>query len=969
MHNIPNCQTFKRHFAFFSSKTCRHTFFFVTLPAQPIIRMISLIKRVLAVFLLVAFTPIHTSAQASAQRTYTEEHPLIYEDAWDLWPYVFLNEHGEPEGFNVDVLRELFKELNIPFVIKLKPTKEALEDLKKGQSDLMLRLVATFHDDYARYGKETVQMFTHSVVSPKSSIQVVRTVDDLASQKVIVHAGSLSHRMMTDLGWKANVLPYGDMKEAIQKVSTENQGLIVWNTMSLKWLMRKFQTQNLQLTPIDLPHGEYKFMSNDTILLNRLDSAYSRLRSTDRILAIQNKWFYPEQIDTGIPQWVTYVAIFIALLAFLLLYYVFVLHIRQRKMTQLIARHNRRLALVFNTTKVHVWLYDVKRKKITWVKSDGELEEKEHILPEYEHEFTPTSFDDLKKSIKQIIDGTKSEVSIRMTGIGPIAGNEYILALSVFRRSRNGEPTMLVAMTDNQTERLQKQRKAKDAMLRYQSIFSSSMVDMTYYNTEGILTDINQKACETFKSKREDILAEGVSFRNALEDPTVKMESFEGAYTTHIIHPQGNMNLAQSINLSHNIYYEQQLMPMHDATGRFLGIFGSGRDVSEFVNSYHQLRRSISQLQKAATDVTEYINNINFALHVGGVRLANYSPNSHTLTIFREMNVVQLTLTQSRCLSYIDDLSKRRAVRLFNNMDMRSGDAVDVGIKTNIRTEGGHKLSLQFHFIPVYDEKGNIDNYFGLCHDISHEKATEEELEHEKSKAQEVENVKNAFLRNMSHEIRTPISTVVGFAELFVEEHDPADEDGFIEEIKKNANFLLNLVNDILFLSRLDAHMIEFNPSPIDFAYTFEGHCQMGWAKVMKPDVNYVVENPYEHLIVNIDDANVGRIIEQIANNAANYTAKGRVSARYDYIIDKLIITIDDTGPGISAERQRSIFERFSDSSDSNSTKLGLPICKELAEQMGGAVYMNSALGSGTTMWIIIPCQATVIEKRKQLSN
>ena len=86
---------------------------------------------------------------------------------------------------------------------------------------------------------------------------------------------------------------------------------------------------------------------------------------------------------------------------------------------------------------------------------------------------------------------------------------------------------MLVGMTDNQTERLQKQRKAKDAMLRYQSIFSSSMVDMTYYNTEGILTDINQKACETFKSKREDILAEGVSFRNALEDPTVKIESFE----------------------------------------------------------------------------------------------------------------------------------------------------------------------------------------------------------------------------------------------------------------------------------------------------------------------------------------------------------------------------------------------------------------------------------------------------------
>ena len=123
-----------------------------------------------------------------------------------------------------------------------------------------------------------------------------------------------------------------------------------------------------------------------------MDSAYSRLRSTERILAIQNKWFYPEQADTGIPQWVTYVAIIIALLAFLLLYYVFVLHIRERKMTKLIARHNRRLALVFKTTKVRVWLYDVKRKKITWMKPDGDLEEKEHLLPEYEHVFTPKSY-------------------------------------------------------------------------------------------------------------------------------------------------------------------------------------------------------------------------------------------------------------------------------------------------------------------------------------------------------------------------------------------------------------------------------------------------------------------------------------------------------------------------------------------------------------------------------------------------
>ena len=231
-----------------------------------------------------------------------------------------------------------------------------------------------------------------------------------------------------------------------------------------------------------------------------------------------------------------------------------------------------------------------------------------------------------------------------------------------------------------------------------------------------------------------------------------------------------------------------------------------------------------------------------------------------------------------------------------------------------------------------------------------------------------MENIKNVFLRNMSHEIRTPITTVVGFAELFAQEHDPADEDSFIAEIKYNASYLLKLVNDILFLSRLDAHMLEFTKSPIDFAFTFEGHCQMGWAKHTKPGVKYIVENPYEHLVVDIDDSNVGHIIEQTSENAARYTESGYVRTRYDYIGDKLVITIDDTGAGIDTKKQKHLFERFNTHTNQSGTGLGMPICMELAQQMGGAIHVNSAPGRGTTVWIVIPCKATLIEK-KMLTN
>ena len=154
---------------------------------------------------------------ASAQtkdsvRVFTEEHPLIYEDAWDLWPYVFLNENGEPDGYNIDLLKMIFKRLDIPFIVKLKPTLEAQADLKSGKSDLMLRMDASFSRGNSLYSNTIIQLFTHSVVSPQSSNAVLRTGKDLKGHQVIVHEGSFSHHMIMDEGWTKDVNAYDDMK-------------------------------------------------------------------------------------------------------------------------------------------------------------------------------------------------------------------------------------------------------------------------------------------------------------------------------------------------------------------------------------------------------------------------------------------------------------------------------------------------------------------------------------------------------------------------------------------------------------------------------------------------------------------------------------------------------------------------------------------------------------------------------------
>ena len=305
-------------------------------------------------------------------------------------------------------------------------------------------------------------------------------------------------------------------------------------------------------------------------------------------------------------------------------------------------------------------------------------------------------------------------------------------------------------------------------------------------------------------------------------------------------------------------------------------------------------------------------------MHNGGVRIVDYSPNTHTLLIYSEIEHVQHQLTQTHLLSLVDEESKKTALHILNNMDNLTQQPVKAAVKSTLRIKGGKPLCLYFSFVPSLDANGQVTHYFGMCRDISDIKATEEQLARETVKAQEVETVKNAFLRNMSYEIRTPLASVLGFAELFMMDHQPEDEAFFIEEIKKNSRNLLNLVNNILFLSRLDAGMIEFKTEPIDFASVFEGRCHSVWIHYEQPDVDYIVDSPYKYLELEIDLTNLGIVIEHVVTNAVQHTTSGSVRASYDYNGEDLTITTD-----IIREQHPDLAEAWEKALDSNLLHLG----------------------------------------------
>ena len=931
----------------------------------------------LSSLLFVAFLSLTTMvAKSDSTRVYTEQNPLVYEDAWDLWPYAFFNDNGEPDGFNIDLIRLIMKELNIPYIIKLRPQQQAFEDLRDRKSDLMLGLAVGFHDQYGLYGNNAITLFTQSLAAPKDKPTEIKTFRDLGKEgiKVIVNPNSMSYHLMIDYGWEENAIPSSDLREVIQQVSAHEDGQIVWNTLSLKWLMNRYHIDNLQLTPVNMPHGEYKFMSNDQQLLDRLDEAYTKLYTADKITPLQDKWFYPERLKPETPQWIWYALGIALLLIVFASAYAISYRIQSNKLNRQNLMRNRRLALILQTSQVRIWTYDIVKEQFAWCNENGQVAYT-YTMEEFSQRYSPEDSARLKTALNRLAKGTKTDkeeeltLSLRAKDVegGDTDLRDYYIVLSVLHRDKEGKPTVIIGTKKDVTKESQHKRDENDRALRYWSIFYTPIVGIMYFDKEGKIVNINPKACDMFCCEAEEIIAEKASIRNILDIGDMSLESLDGFYATHIIDLDkisDEERTIKSIKAKGKLYNEFKLMTVYDDSEELLGIFAFSRDITTLVNGFDQEQERQKEISEVTGVLDHYGNAIDTTIGDSDIRFVRYSPGSHTLTIYNGTDKIQHRLTQTRCMALVGENSKRAAMRLLTDMDDRADKLIEHNIQTALRAKGGNTLTLYFKLKPNYDKDGNVKEYLGLLRDISELMAIEKQMAIETAKVQEVENTKNSFVKNMVQDIKEPMNTVMGYVSQIGEKAPTDNEEELCLGIAQNADYLLHLIDNILYLSRLEARMVDIKKEPCNFAEIFEEQCATGWMKYKNAETRYIVENPYEQLTIDIDAGNLGQAIAQIAANAAQHTKSGVVKARYDYIGRRLIISIDDTGEGIPAEQLDKIKQE--QPGGAHTTKgLGLAITKELISQMEGTLEIMSEEGSGTTVYITIPCHASVVKRNK----
>ena len=634
---------------------------------------------------------------------------------------------------------------------------------------------------------------------------------------------------------------------------------------------------------------------------------------------------------------------------------------------------NLRLAMILKASKQRIWIFDMARRHYLYLSDSGKYEEVYNLV-EFSRLFNRDDYEVLSQTLVDVSESKIESSVVRVRSNTHESERIYDVNISVAGRDKRGNISSILGIQHDITNEVHKQNQVNQLLMRYHTVFNSSLLDMVFYDKDGVILDINEKACQAFGVKdREQVLKDKFLLQNNPMYSGVDLQLMENTRTTSLIdfsHYQDAIYQTERLGLKGKMYYDSTINPIRNAKGELEGAYMCGRDITEMVESVHRQREGAERVRRATQNVQAYIDNINYALQVSGVRFVSYYPKTYTFELSDSINEARLRMSQLRCIRLGSPRFRRVISSALNRMDHLTKYNIKETIETEIRDEKGRQIWLMFNMVPILDKEGQVEHYFGICRNMTDMVETERRLAVETKKAQETELLKQSFLTNMSYEIRTPLNNVVGFADLFETEHDEADEGFFVEQIKMSSNILLSLINDILFLSRLDANMIEYNKSDVDFAKVFEGHCQMGWSN-MSPKVKTAVDCPYESLVVDIDDSNLGMAIERICFVASQFLEEGNISARCEYRRGELTISFEDDGKGIDAETLPHIFDRFIRDKNQKlcGTGLDLPIAQSLVQQMGGTIDFESESGKGATVWISVPCEAKVIERRVNQNN
>ena len=483
------------------------------------------------------------------------------------------------------------------------------------------------------------------------------------------------------------------------------------------------------------------------------------------------------------------------------------------------------------------------------------------------------------------------------------------------------------------------------------NIYKNLPAGVKLYDKDGYLVDINDKELEIFGlSDKNEAL--GV---NLFDNPNIPLEVKERLRAKEDVNFSINYDFSkinQYVDSRRNgiINLTTKVTALYDSQNRFINYLFINIDTTETTNAYTK----IQEFENLFLLIGDYAK-VGFA-HFNVLTRDGYAQD----TWYRNLGEKEGTPMPQVIGVYAHVVPEDQAVLKNFVGEVKTGKATSLRKEVRVCRENGKYTWTSINvMVRDYRPQDGIIEMLCINYDITPLKETEQKLIIARDKAEELDRLKSAFLANMSHEIRTPLNAIVGFSSLLAETDSRSERQEYIKIVQENNELLLQLISDILDLSKIEAGTFNFVYTNVDVNETCTEIIKSMSMKVSK-GVELIFEEPLLECYLYTDKNRFTQVISNFINNALKFTQQGSITLGYEQVShQKIKFYVRDTGMGIPEEKQKSIFERFVKlNTFVQGTGLGLSICKSIVSQMGGEIGVDSTEGIGSCFWFTHPYHA-----------
>lgn len=483
-----------------------------------------------------------------------------------------------------------------------------------------------------------------------------------------------------------------------------------------------------------------------------------------------------------------------------------------------------------------------------------------------------------------------------------------------------------------------------------QNIYKNLPAGIELYDKDGFMTDLNDKEMEIFGLRhKEDVIGLNL-FDNPLLPQGLKDKLKAGApIDMSFNYDFDRLDGYYSTSRTGTISLISKFAPLYDALGNLINILLINIDNTETTNAYSK----IQDFEEFFTLIGNYAK-VGYA-HFNALKCDGYAVNSWYRNVGEKEGTPLNEIIKVHSHFHPDD--RRMMLRFFDQVLIREASHLRRDVRI-LREDGTYTWTRVNVMVRDFRPEDGIIDMVCVNYDITELKETERKLIAARDKAEELDRLKSAFLANMSHEIRTPLNAIVGFSSLLTETEDMKDRKQYMAIVQENTELLLQLISDILDLSKMESGAFEFVKSDTDVNLLCSEIIRSLRMKV-PAGVELVFEECLPGCHVWADKNRLNQVISNFINNALKFTFSGSITLGYYRQTDGYLrFYVRDTGMGIPKNKIKTVFDRFVKlNSFVHGTGLGLSICKSMVEQMGGTIGVESEEGEGSCFWFTYPYQ------------